>query len=252
MSSGVPKVRIVRVKDKPQNWAAYDVSNDSLLGYCGRDGVITNPVGSTPMGMITEVIHTIDTRAPSQGVRRSFAAIAEGMGESADSASIPEIKWSLVKRKEVGIFVQVPVTVAEGTKPGYVCVVYEVTEARGEAVRTRVENGRACHMQLEGYVAFCSLFSTYAGYARDHDKKLHTEKSGKCFLAHELSHLGFMLEGNEARIETPKPPVPKKVRVETDMDVLERELAAAQIKAGVVPKKAAPAVHTRKAKKVRR
>jgi hypothetical protein len=236
MSSGVPKVRIVRVKNKPQNWAAYDVTTDTLLGYCGRDGVITNPVENTPINMPTEVVQTIDTRAPSQGVRRSFAAIAEGMGETPDRTSLPELSWKVVERKEIGFQVAGPSTPNAAGEHGYFHIVYEVTEARGEAVRTRVENGRACRMRREGFVAFFSLFSTYAGYARDHDKKLHIEKDGNC-----------------SRLAEPSIP---KARRETEMDVLERELKEAQAKHwvahGGAPKKDAPAVHTKKAKKVRR
>lgn len=177
----LPKVRIVRVLGKPQNYAAYQIDGDVLLGYCGRDGVVVNPVGSVVRGMRTKVVETDESALVKRGLRRSVGTVQKLFARKPiDEPPDPRLKWKESGRKELGFYAS---SAAAGL--GYFQMVYEISEhLEGDLkrVRTRVEQGPPCRLYGEAYTAFISLYKTYVNHARAHAAGEHGERESGCYL----------------------------------------------------------------------
>lgn len=193
-SKNAPHVRLVRVTGQAQKYAAYSMKGvQELLGYCGRDGVITHPVGDTASGTPTKIILVQDPRISRQGLQRSMEVVnkltvRDDLRHDPDAPKKPDPRWKEINRKEVGLYAT-PVEAVGGPNwetAGYFCVVYEITEKLDGAdeapeIRVRLAEGKPCRMTGEGYKAFQSLFHTYLQYAREHDEGKHVERSLRCF-----------------------------------------------------------------------
>ncbi len=182
----VPDVRVVRVEGKPQRHAAYLLSDGSLVGYCGRNGIITHPEAGYTKGMRTHVVHRDDFRGPRKGLRRSIRHIKEMF--DVVPGSTPKEKWTETGRKQLGLYASGKVSGPGWGNEGYINIVYEVSEIRTIGTkeepetefRTRIENGDPCRMRGEGYDAFVSLYKWYAAYARQHDAGAHIQRNLEC------------------------------------------------------------------------
>lgn len=190
--SNLLEVRLSRVMGQAQRYAAHTVDGNELLGYCGRDGVITHPIAGIAKGTRTSIVSVLDPRLSKQGLKRTMATISKLQARpdeihNPDAPKTADPKWVEINRREVGLYASTK-TAVSGTgweSGGYFCIIYEVTEKLAGGVlpevRVRVAEGRPCRMMGEGYLAFASLFAAYAQHARDHDEGDHVERSHRCF-----------------------------------------------------------------------
>lgn len=185
----LPKVRLVRVIGKPQNYAAHLINDNTLLGYCGRDGVITHPVGDVLPNTLTEVVQAEDPRLSRHGLKRSMETIQKiiehGGSDTADVSRREPPKWVEISRKEVGLSIAHPQSMPGAPNRPLFTLLYEVVEklsgTKDPEVRTRLVQGRPCRFRGEGFDAFVSLFAAYFEHARQHDLGAHEETHTDCY-----------------------------------------------------------------------
>lgn len=189
-----PRVVLRRVENRAQSYAAHSVDDNTLLGYCGRDGRIVVSAGKVPPGTKTTVMSFDDPRIPKLGLKKSIQRI-EGLvaPDLSSGRKIKQIRtvdtkprWEIVERKQVGLYASGPITGPDWGNPGYFQLVYEITERKtidGDRVRmrTRVEYGEPCRLYGEAYAVFAGLYATYENHAKAHEAGQHAKNErGEC------------------------------------------------------------------------
>jgi hypothetical protein len=215
-ADSAPEARLERVEGKPQRYAAYALEGGGLIGYCGRDGIITHPAEGYSRGMTVSITVIEDKRRPRQGMSRGMVAVVEMMTSNAKDApktdGVKSQKWTPVERKELGLYVSGHVSGPGWGNPGYFHIVYQVTEvskADGKVeYRTRIENGDACRFRGESYEAFVRLFEVHMVHAKKHARGEHRESHGQCF--HKSEAIRPELPLAEEKSDRPAVPVAGK------------------------------------------